>query len=504
MIDDFTIFHRSGLVLYHNHNKSANVNPLQAINSLITNVLLEERSANNQYSHDNKYTIKWSFHNELELVFVAIYLNLNNLLFMDDLLLQVNKEFSNLYEKQLKLNMDDNSSLNLGAFDKNYNRIVSKFEEDMLLSKLSRKSNANKPRTYDKTQKAKDNADQDIQRNKNKNKKIKVKSITNNINNNDEEESEEEGEEQADSGQEQPITEQSTPPKSSVTQSTQDQPKGSPATSSPLESSTAESETKFNPDKLKLLQQRKAAPQRTGPPKKKGVKATESAAAEEIKEISKPAKSKKPQRESDKLSKDELAALDYSSKLDSSAKLAADADKLKQYVGEVPQDSSVYEYEEEQEEEEESAGEESAEEAESVSNQGKSSGLFGFFKNLVGQKELTREDLEPILRQFKDQLMVKNVAADIVEELGESIVVTLVGKKLGSFTTIKSTVKLALEAALTRILTPTKQVDFLQGIATAQEEKRPYSVVFLGVNGVGKFARLQPRFLLIILREYLY
>jgi len=87
-------------------------------------------------------------------------------------------------------------------------------------------------------------------------------------------------------------------------------------------------------------------------------------------------------------------------------------------------------------------------------------------------------------------LMSKNVAEEIAEKLCQSVLVTLEGKKLGSFTSVKSTVKQAIEEALTRILTPSKQVDIFQGIAAAKQQNRPYSIVFLGVNGVGKSTSL--------------
>ncbi len=43
---------------------------------------------------------------------------------------------------------------------------------------------------------------------------------------------------------------------------------------------------------------------------------------------------------------------------------------------------------------------------------------------------------------------------------------------------------------MTRILTPKKPLDLLQGAMTAREQKRPYTIVFVGVNGVGKSTSL--------------
>ena len=51
-------------------------------------------------------------------------------------------------------------------------------------------------------------------------------------------------------------------------------------------------------------------------------------------------------------------------------------------------------------------------------------------------------------------------------------------------------VKKALEEALERILTPKKSTDILRQVKAAKDEGRPYSIVFVGVNGVGKSTSL--------------
>ena len=47
-----------------------------------------------------------------------------------------------------------------------------------------------------------------------------------------------------------------------------------------------------------------------------------------------------------------------------------------------------------------------------------------------------------------------------------------------------------MEEALVRILTPKRSIDILRDVREAQEEKRPYVIVFVGVNGVGKSTNL--------------
>lgn len=56
---------------------------------------------------------------------------------------------------------------------------------------------------------------------------------------------------------------------------------------------------------------------------------------------------------------------------------------------------------------------------------------------------------------------------------------------------MKGTVKASLEYALTRILTPKQSLDIVADIhQVRQRQKRPFVIVFCGVNGVGKSTTL--------------
>jgi len=78
----------------------------------------------------------------------------------------------------------------------------------------------------------------------------------------------------------------------------------------------------------------------------------------------------------------------------------------------------------------------------------------------------------------------------IAREICDSLKKQLIGKQIGTFNTIRSVVKSAMTECMERILTPTRPINLLHGIKTAQEEDRPYSIVFIGVNGVGKSTSL--------------
>lgn len=47
-----------------------------------------------------------------------------------------------------------------------------------------------------------------------------------------------------------------------------------------------------------------------------------------------------------------------------------------------------------------------------------------------------------------------------------------------------------MEEALLRILTPKRSIDILRDVHSAKEQGKPYVIVFVGVNGVGKSTNL--------------
>lgn len=101
-------------------------------------------------------------------------------------------------------------------------------------------------------------------------------------------------------------------------------------------------------------------------------------------------------------------------------------------------------------------------------------------------------------------LQSKNVASDVATRVCSSVERSLLGKKMGSFGSVKKEVREAMEEAVTRILTPRTSTDILLEIRTKRSESNntsfmnnnqssepdPYSITFVGVNGVGKSTNL--------------
>jgi len=121
---------------------------------------------------------------------------------------------------------------------------------------------------------------------------------------------------------------------------------------------------------------------------------------------------------------------------------------------------------------------------------GKGGGMFSMFSNLVGNKALTRDDLEPVLAKLRDNLIAKNVANEVAASLIESVMVKLEGSVMGTFQSIARTVKDSLTQSLMKLLTPKRRIDILRDVLEAKENKKPYVITFCGVNGVGKSTNL--------------
>merc|ERR1719392_56070 len=117
-------------------------------------------------------------------------------------------------------------------------------------------------------------------------------------------------------------------------------------------------------------------------------------------------------------------------------------------------------------------------------------GMFSMFTNLVGNKAITREDLEPVLAKLRDNLIAKNVASEVAVDLTESVMVKLEGSVMGTFQSLARTVKDALTQSLMKLLTPKRRIDVLRDVLEARENRKPYVITFCGVNGVGKSTNL--------------
>lgn len=140
-----------------------------------------------------------------------------------------------------------------------------------------------------------------------------------------------------------------------------------------------------------------------------------------------------------------------------------------------------------------------------------SSSSSSLLARLTGQKDaLTKEDLAPVLHAMQLHLQSKNVANDVAMLICEGVEKRLLGQRIRSFGSVKAEVRKSLEESITRILTPSTSTDILLEIASKTKRRaelaatlpahalrgpapptlNPYSIGFVGVNGVGKSTNL--------------
>ncbi|GFO45885.1 signal recognition particle receptor subunit alpha-like [Plakobranchus ocellatus] len=459
MLDFFTIFSKGGIVLWCFQGTSQLFTP--SVNALIKSVILQERTGNNSFSHD-ALTLKYKLDNEFELVFVVAYQNILQLSYVDKFLTDIQLEFRERYRDVLLAGCMSWGSHDFSGFSDAFMRTLKEKEEE---SKAEQKA-GRKMRNFEESAKSK-------------------KTVSSMIENKKEEKKPAKGKENKASKIPKPEQRESKVSAQVLSTSQNGAPLGDETSaavngvSEPSGSGGLDEETRLrNLQKLAMRGKKKTAGADNGKspegPKrrvKQGTKWDNSGSSKDV------------------------GSLDFSSATDDSAFIPTQAEKA--LVGKMsgqlqdiePEDDGDDSDEYEEEEEEEEVEVKSKNKSQSKSSGG-GGGMFSMFRNLVGSKTLSHEDLKPVLDKMKDHLIAKNVAADIAVKLCESVSAKLEGKVLGTFGSIASTVKSTLTEACVQILSPRRRVDILRDAMDARQNKRPYVITFCGVNGVGKSTNL--------------
>ncbi|KAJ6958214.1 hypothetical protein NC653_039996 [Populus alba x Populus x berolinensis] len=435
MLEQLLIFTRGGLILW-TCKELGNALKGSPIDTLIRSCLLEERSGAASYNYDApgaaSYTLKWTFHNELGLVFVAVYQRILHLLYVDELLEMVKREFSEIYDPKRVEYFD---------FDETFRQL--RKEAEARAEELRKvKPMGNDGRKQQVVKKGSGGFDGGNKKNKSDAKEA-----------------------DGDDGKGRKLENGHSNGNHSVVG------EGNRGMGLANGKENARSNNgAFDVSKLQKL-------------KSKGVKKPTDTSVVVRKGSKADPKTKvtKKNRVWDDSPKD--AKLDFTDPVEENGNeniqvVAADQGESMMDKEEIISSDS------EEDEEDEEVGKDSKPDA-------KKKGWFSsMFQSIAGKANLEKADLEPALKALKDRLMTKNVAEEIAEKLCESVAASLEGKKLASFTRISSTVQAAMEEALGRILTPRRSIDILRDVHAAREQRKPYVVVFVGVNGVGKSTNL--------------
>ncbi|KAJ0063598.1 hypothetical protein NL108_004425 [Boleophthalmus pectinirostris] len=442
MLDFFTIFSKGGIVLWCFQGAGVTGSFTGPVNALIRSVILQERSGKNSFTHD-ALSLKYKLDNEFELIFVVGFQKILTLTYVDKFLDDVQLHFRDRYKNELEQKGALKLLNNNFDFEDDFNMLLKEAEES---SKAQ--SRVRGMRTFEESDKSQ--------------KTVKSMIETKG------------GDKGKDSGGKKNKNTKKGAPAAEPTKVETIKTSSPKATVNGNQGLTAEEIQKNREEFFRKKQKTGIAEKQTKSPKPKKPK-------------------EKAMRVWD-MGGSSSKNLDYSERNGDNASNGTDQyqegqkdvdRQLSPMIGDLP--SVDYESSEEEEEEEETV----IVSQKSTPSSGKGlGGMFGMLKGLVGSKSLSREDMEPVLEKMRDHLIAKNVAAEISAQLCESVAKKLEGKVMGTFTTVTSTVKQALQDSLVQILQPKRRVDILRDVMEAQNQRRPFVITFCGVNGVGKSTNL--------------
>ncbi|KIW09327.1 uncharacterized protein PV09_00234 [Verruconis gallopava] len=445
MLDTFEIITTSGVVLWS--RKYVDVAP-QLINTLIKSAFIEETTKDQTFRKDG-HTIKWRTAKDLGIIFVAVYQSLLQITYIDKLLDNVRALFSELYKDQIK---QPNTSIVNCQFDKYYDAQIHELEKSFNGAKQILSTEVTPPSSDASAEEMQPPPVPALQK-----------------------------------GSQKPLYD---------TTSTDATPIPTPDTSRP------------NSPAVNSVLVGKGGPKGSRRARKQANAVLNSAQASSGDE-SPARRTKKVQKGSKKMRKWDASGyadddaddlnLDYSAPAPSSAdsrpvSSAGPADS-EEWGSRTAKGEYVLK----------DIGEEmntilAADAAKKeASASGPPTGLVGqglgaiggLFRNVVGGKTLSKEDLSKPLKGMEEHLIKKNVAREAAVRLCSSVEHDLVGVKTSSFTSIESTIRGSMQKALTKILTATSPTDLLREIQSVHAtQHRPYVISIVGVNGVGKSTNL--------------
>ncbi|KAG2451309.1 hypothetical protein HYH02_003915 [Chlamydomonas schloesseri] len=472
MLDYVLAFERGGAILWALQFTSLRHNPLEAINALIRGCLLEERLGENTFTFNPKsgapQTLKWTFHNGLGLVFVAVYQKTLSLLYVDELLSNVKEEFVNVYKPGQR---------GYRQFDETFNRLLRDAESRADAAKKQPVMRSGPPAN------AKQTGSQAVGAQAKKG---------------------------AQAGKDSGDDDASAARKGAANGAVGNTSDGSAGGEDGDNSGGEDNVRAFDVSKLPKGMAGRGARGVRGRPVPGGAKVPDSG---KKKEDAPAPKVKKARNWNTLLSSgkgDTPTRIDYTEDGDgphtasdmdlvSGASASATEDEGRG-VGVSRMDVEEDEYDDSEFEEDEELNNGAGRAGSGAGASGsaaaapKKQGLLASFvnslaMNVVGKAALSRADVEPALAEMKRKLMERNVAEEIAAQVCDSVGRNLEGQRLAGFTGVAAFVRNAFEEALSGILNK-RSVDVLLDIKKSQARGKPYVIVFCGVNGVGKSTNL--------------
>ncbi|EDW06403.1 signal recognition particle receptor subunit alpha homolog [Drosophila mojavensis] len=434
MLDFVVIFTKGGVVLWNSNESGKNY--ASCINSLIRGVILEERNTESKYFEEDHLAVQFKLDNELDVVYAAVFQKVIKLNYLDSFLAEMQSAFQ---EKFSGIAAQERLAIDY-EFEQEFRTVLSAAEEASLKQGKAPKA----MRSYNESQKSKKTVASMIQ-----------------------------DEKKATNTAEKRVNIQESPPTS------KSQPASPPRTTDDI-----------------IQENRRKLREKLTPTKKVSGEARPTKQSTVDKEREKAGK--KPRvwdlggnsKDAVLLDRSKDAPEDVQLQTINNELVGTMQGSIRDLDVESDTDGADSEASVDSELEEKQQKQRQTQQQQRNQRKAKGGGLLSYFKGIVGAKTMTLNDLQPALEKMRDHLISKNVASEIAAKLCDSVATSLEGKQMGTFDSIANMVKEALTQSLVRILSPKRRIDIIRDALESKRNGRPYTIIFCGVNGVGKSTNL--------------
>jgi fused signal recognition particle receptor len=112
-------------------------------------------------------------------------------------------------------------------------------------------------------------------------------------------------------------------------------------------------------------------------------------------------------------------------------------------------------------------------------------GLQGIIEK-ISKTGLTEKDLEPLIWDLQMQLIASDVSVQVAEKVCEELKKRLIGTDAPRFGNKSEGVKNALKESIETVMQTNNTIDVLNQVSISKKKGKPYSIMFVGINGTGK------------------
>jgi len=120
----------------------------------------------------------------------------------------------------------------------------------------------------------------------------------------------------------------------------------------------------------------------------------------------------------------------------------------------------------------------------------------------VAKVELTPENLDSILWEFKLSLIGNDVAVEVADHICGEIGKRLTGMRISRLADRRRLVRDALREVLLEILDLPERIDLMETVERKRRLKEPCVIVFVGINGTGKTTTIAKIAHMLLGRDY--